>query len=200
MTVTIGITGGIASGKSTVTRYIREKGFEVIDADAVVHELQTKGGKLYQVLLDFYGSKILAPDGELDRQALSEQFFSDGKVRSEVSSLQDTIIRQELLARRDALLKKNGLVFMDIPLLFELDYQSQLNQVWLVYLDPAQQLQRLMQRNGYTREQAKQRMAAQLSLEEKKKRSDRVIDNSGPLEVTYAQVDRLLKEVSHVKT
>ncbi|MEQ9809322.1 dephospho-CoA kinase [Streptococcus jiangjianxini] len=199
MTVTIGITGGIASGKSTVTRYIREKGFEVIDADAVVHELQTKGGKLYQVLLDFYGSKILAPDGEIDRQALSEQFFSDEKVRAEVSALQDTIIRQELLARRDALLKKNDLVFMDIPLLFELDYQSQLNQVWLVYLDPAQQLQRLMQRNGYTREQAKQRMAAQLSLEEKKKRSDRVIDNSGPLEVTYAQVDRLLKEVSHVK-
>ncbi|MGT2832731.1 dephospho-CoA kinase [Streptococcus halotolerans] len=196
----IGITGGIASGKSTVTNYIRQEGFEVIDADAVVHELQTKGGKLYQVLLDFYGSKILAPDGELDRQALSEQFFSDEKVRVEVSALQDTIIRQELLARRDVLLEKYDLVFMDIPLLFELDYQSQLNQVWLVYLDPAQQLQRLMQRNGYTKEQAKQRMAAQLSLEEKKKRSDRVIDNSGPLEDTYAQIDCLLKEVSHVKT
>ncbi|MDY4761487.1 dephospho-CoA kinase [Streptococcus thoraltensis] len=199
MTVTIGITGGIASGKSTVTNYIREKGFEVIDADAIVHELQTKGGKLYQVLLDFYGSKILAPDGELDRQALSEQFFSDEKVRAEVSALQDAIIRQELLARRDALLEKYDLVFMDIPLLFEQDYQSQLNQVWLVYLDPAQQLQRLMKRNGYSKKQAEQRISAQLSLEEKKKRSDKVIDNSGDLLDTYEQIDRLLKEVNHVK-
>ncbi|WP_242257793.1 dephospho-CoA kinase [Streptococcus thoraltensis] len=199
MTVTIGITGGIASGKSTVTSYIREKGFEVIDADAIVHELQTKGGKLYQVLLDFYGSKILAPDGELNRQALSEQFFSDEKVRAEVSALQDTIIRQELLARRDALLEKYDLVFMDIPLLFEQDYQSQLNQVWLVYLDPAQQLQRLMKRNGYSKKQAEQRISAQLSLEEKKKRSDKVIDNSGDLLDTYEQIDRLLKEVNHVK-
>ncbi|MGV3010144.1 dephospho-CoA kinase [Streptococcus thoraltensis] len=199
MTVTIGITGGIASGKSTVTSYIREKGFEVIDADAIVHELQTKGGKLYQVLLDFYGSKILAPDGELDRKALSEQFFSDEKVRAEVSALQDTIIRQELLARRDALLEKYDLVFMDIPLLFEQDYQSQLNQVWLVYLDPAQQLQRLMKRNGYSKKQAEQRISAQLSLEEKKKRSDKVIDNSGDLLDTYEQINRLLKEVNHVK-
>lgn len=199
MTVTIGITGGIASGKSTVTNYIIEKGFEVIDADAIVHELQTKGGKLYQVLLDFYGAKILAPDGELDRQALSEQFFSDEKVRAEVSALQDAIIRQELLARRDALLEKYDLVFMDIPLLFEQDYQSQLNQVWLVYLDPAQQLQRLMKRNGYSKKQAEQRISAQLSLEEKKKRSDKVIDNSGDLLDTYEQIDRLLKEVNHVK-
>lgn len=199
MTVTIGITGGIASGKSTVTSYIREKGFEVIDADAIVHELQIKGGKLYQVLLDFYGAKILAPGGELDRQALSEQFFSDEKVRAEVSSLQDAIIRQELLARRDALLEKYDLVFMDIPLLFEQDYQSQLNQVWLVYLDPAQQLQRLMKRNGYSKKQAEQRISAQLSLEEKKKRSDKVIDNSGDLLDTYEQIDRLLKEVNHVK-
>ncbi|MDY4510341.1 dephospho-CoA kinase [Streptococcus hyovaginalis] len=200
MTMTIGITGSIASGKSTVTNYLRKQGFQVIDADAVVHELQAKGGKLYDVLVDFYGKKILAPNGEIDRQALSEQFFSDKTVRAEVSALQNTIIRQELLARRDDLLQKHEVVFMDIPLLFELDYQSQLDQVWLVYLDPAQQLERLMKRNNYTEEQAKKRIAAQLSLEEKKKFTDQVIDNSGELSETYQQIDGLLREISDVSS
>ncbi|MGV3028093.1 dephospho-CoA kinase [Streptococcus hyovaginalis] len=199
MTMTIGITGSIASGKSTVTNYLRKQGFQVIDADAVVHELQAKGGKLYDVLVDFYGEKILAPNGEIDRQALSEQFFSDKTIRAEVSTLQNTIIRQELLARRDDLLQKHEVVFMDIPLLFELDYQGQLDQVWLVYLDPAQQLERLMKRNNYTEEQAKQRIAAQLSLEEKKKFTDQVIDNSGELSATYEQLDDLLEEIRHVE-
>lgn len=199
MTMTIGITGSIASGKSTVTNYLRKQGFQVIDADAVVHELQAKGGKLYDVLVDFYGEKILAPNGEIDRQAFSEQFFSDKTVRAEVSTLQNTIIRQELLARRDDLLQKHEVVFMDIPLLFELDYQSQLDQVWLVYLDPAQQLERLMKRNNYTEEQAKKRIAAQLSLEEKKKLADQVIDNGGELSATYEQLDDLLEEIRHVE-
>lgn len=200
MTMTIGITGSIASGKSTVTNYLRKQGFQVIDADAIVHELQAKGGKLYDILVDFYGEKILAPNGEIDRQALSEQFFSDKTIRAEVSTLQNTIIRQELLARRDDLLQKHEVVFMDIPLLFELDYQSQLDQVWLVYLDPAQQLERLMKRNNYTEEQAKKRIAAQLSLEEKKKFTDQVIDNSGELSETYQQIDGLLREISDVSS
>ncbi|MFW5458049.1 dephospho-CoA kinase [Streptococcus hyovaginalis] len=199
MTMTIGITGSIASGKSTVTNYLRQTGFQVIDADAIVHELQAKGGKLYDILVDFYGKKILAPNGEIDRQTLSEQFFSDKTVRAEVSALQNTIIRQELLARRDDLLQKHEVVFMDIPLLFELDYQSQLDQVWLVYLDPAQQLERLMKRNNYTEEQAKKRIATQLSLEEKKKLADQVIDNSGELSATYEQLDDLLEEIRHVE-
>ncbi|MFV8211651.1 dephospho-CoA kinase [Streptococcus pluranimalium] len=199
MTMTIGITGSIASGKSTVTNYLRKQGFQVIDADAIVHELQAKGGKLYDILVDFYGEKILAPNGEIDRQALSEQFFSDKTIRAEVSTLQNTIIRQELLARRDDLLQKHEVVFMDIPLLFELDYQSQLDQVWLVYLDPAQQLERLMKRNNYTEEQAKKRIATQLSLEEKKKLADQVIDNSGELSATYEQLDDLLEEIRHVE-
>lgn len=199
MTKTIGITGGIASGKSTVTNYLRQKGFQVIDADAVVHELQAKGGKLYDILVDFYGNKILAPDGQLDRQALSEQFFSDDTVRAQVSAMQNTIIRKELLARRDDLLQEHEVVFMDIPLLFELDYQSQLDQVWLVYLDPAQQLNRLMKRNNYSEEQARKRIAAQLSLDEKRQLTDRIIDNSGDLTVTYEQVDDLLEEMCHVE-
>lgn len=193
--MTIGITGGIASGKSTVTTYLRQKGFQVIDADAVVHELQAKGGKLYDILVDFYGNKILAPDGELDRQLLSELFFSDDTIRAQVSALQNTIIRQELLAIRDALAEKQEIVFMDIPLLFELNYQSQLDQVWLVYLDSAQQLNRLMKRNNYTKEQAQKRIAAQLSLEKKKPLANHIIDNNGDLSETYGQVDALLKSV-----
>lgn len=195
MTMTIGITGGIASGKSTVTTYLRQKGFQVIDADAVVHELQAKGGKLYDILVDFYGNKILAPDGELDRQLLSELFFSDDTIRAQVSALQNTIIRQELLAIRDALAEKQEIVFMDIPLLFELNYQSQLDQVWLVSLDPAQQLNRLMKRNNYSEEQAQKRIAAQLSLEKKKPLANHIIDNNGDLSETYGQVDALLKSV-----
>ncbi|HFR3769682.1 TPA: dephospho-CoA kinase [Streptococcus suis] len=197
MAKVIGLTGGIASGKSTVTAFLREQGYQVIDADAVVHDLQKKGGRLYQVLLEEFGPVILAADGQLDRVKLGQQVFADSQLRARLSELQDQIIRQELLARRDLLSQTEEVVFMDIPLLYELDYSGEVDEVWLVYVDERQQLARLMARNGYSLQEAQNRLAAQLSLEKKKERADKVIDNSGSREATLAQVASLVEEIGN---
>lgn len=195
MAKVIGITGGIASGKSTVTAFLREQGYPVIDADAVVHELQAKGGKLYQVLLKEFGQDILSVDGNLDRGKLGQAVFADSKLRARLSVLQDQIIRQELLARRDALKQMEQVVFMDIPLLYEADYSGEVDEVWLVYVDRAQQLERLMKRNSLSVQDAENRLAAQLSLEEKRSKAQFVIDNSGAVEATLMQVAKGLEEM-----
>ncbi len=197
MVKVIGLTGGIASGKSTVTDFLREKGYQVIDADAEVHDLQKKGGRLYQVLLEEFGPAILAADGQLDRVKLGQQVFADSQLRARLSELQDQIIRQELLARRDLLSQTEEVVFMDIPLLYELDYSGEVDEVWLVYVDERQQLARLMARNGYSLQEAENRLAAQLSLEKKKELADKVIDNSGAREATLAQVASLVEEIGN---
>ncbi|NQK57655.1 dephospho-CoA kinase [Streptococcus suis] len=191
----IGLTGGIASGKSTVTAFLREQGYSVIDADAVVHELQAKGGKLYQILLKEFGQDILSDDGNLDRFKLGQAVFADSNLRARLSDLQDQIIRHELLARRDALKQTEQVVFMDIPLLYEADYSGEVDEVWLVYVDRAQQLERLMKRNSLSVQDAENRLAAQLSLEEKRGKAQVVIDNSGAVETTLAQVAQLLEEL-----
>ncbi|WP_105201750.1 dephospho-CoA kinase, partial [Streptococcus suis] len=104
--------------------------------------------KLYQILLKEFGQDILSDDGNLDRAKLGQAVFADSKLRARLSVLQDQIIRQELLTRRDALKQTEDVIFMDIPLLYEADYSGEVDEVWLVYVDRAQQLERLMKRNG----------------------------------------------------
>ncbi|WP_270206442.1 dephospho-CoA kinase [Streptococcus anginosus] len=188
----IGITGGIASGKSTVTNYLRQKGYQVIDADQVVHELQAKGGKLYQALVSWLGSAILNEAGELERPKLSQLIFSSQENLAKSSQLQNDIIRQELANRRDQLAKTEETFFMDIPLLFEQDYEDWFDKVWLVDVSKGTQLERLMARNNLSKEEAQQRIAAQLSLAEKRQRAEIVIDNNGALSDTLKQVQALL--------
>ncbi|HEM3623866.1 TPA: dephospho-CoA kinase [Streptococcus suis] len=195
MTKIIGLTGGIASGKSTVTAFLREQGYPVIDADAVVHELQAKGGKLYQVLVEEFGNAILTAEGDLDRKKLGQVVFENAGLRAHLSHLQDQIIREELLARRDALKQTEPVVFMDIPLLYEVDYSGEVDEVWLVYVDKAQQLERLMKRNGFSVQDAENRLNAQLSLEEKRAKAQVLIDNSGAVEETFARVELLLEDL-----
>ena len=188
----IGITGGIASGKSTVTNYLRQKGYQVIDADQVVHELQAKGGKLYQALVSWLGSAILNEAGELDRPKLSQLIFCSQENLAKSSRLQNDIIRQELANRRDQLAKIEETFFMDIPLLFEQDYADWFDEVWLVDVSKGTQLERLMARNNLSQEEAQQRIAAQLSLAEKRQRAEIVIDNNGALSNTLKQLQALL--------
>lgn len=188
----IGITGGIASGKSTVTNYLRQKGYQVIDADQVVHELQAKGGKLYQALVSWLGSAILNEAGELDRPKLSQLIFSSQENLAKSSRLQNDIIRQGLANRRDQLAKIEETFFMDIPLLFEQDYADWFDEVWLVDVSKGTQLERLMARNNLSQEEAQQRIAAQLSLADKRQRAEIVIDNNGALSDTLKQVQALL--------
>lgn len=195
MTKVIGLTGGIASGKSIITDFLRRQGYPVIDADQVVHELQAKGGKLYQVLVAEFGNSILTAEGDLDRKKLGQAVFENAGLRARLSLLQDKIIREELLARRDALKQTEDVIFMDIPLLYEADYSGEVDEVWLVYVDKAQQLERLMKRNGFSVQDAENRLNAQLSLEEKRSKAQVLIDNSGVVEETLARVALLLEDL-----
>ncbi|KEY47488.1 dephospho-CoA kinase [Streptococcus equinus] len=195
MTKIIGITGGIASGKSTVVDEVRKHGYQVIDADQVVHELQAKGGKLYQALLDWLGDGILKLDGELDRKKLGQMIFASKEMLAKSSQIQNGIIRQELARRRDELAKSQEVFFMDIPLLIERDYVDWFDDIWLVFVDEKIQLERLVLRNHLTREEAQKRIASQMSTEAKKTFADKLLDNSGDIATLKKKVAELLAEL-----
>ena len=195
MTRIIGITGGIASGKSTVTEFLRQQGYQVIDADQVVHELQEPGSRLYQALLSAFGPSILQEDGRLDRPKLGAMIFGNPEVLARSSQLQNEIIREELAHRRDLLAETEAVFFMDLPLLFELEYDNWFDQIWLVDVTEETQLSRLMNRNALSREEAEKRIAAQLSLQEKRKRADVLIDNNGSLEEARQQIRDALQKL-----
>ena len=191
----IGITGGIASGKSTVTEFLRRQGYQVIDADQVVHELQEPGGRLYQALLSTFGSSILQEDGRLDRPKLGAMIFGNSQLLAQSSQIQNRLIREELAGRRDLLAETEDIFFMDLPLLFELQYEDWFDQIWLVDVTEETQLSRLMSRNALSQEEAEKRIAAQLSLREKRKRADVLIDNNGSLEATRQQIRDALQKL-----
>ena len=191
----IGITGGIASGKSTVTEFLRQQGYQVIDADQVVHELQEPGERLYQALLSTFGSSILQEDGRLDRPKLGAMIFGNPELLAQSSQIQNQIIREDLAGRRDLLAETEDIFFMDLPLLFELQYEDWFDQIWLVDVTVETQLSRLMSRNALSQEEAEKRIAAQLSLREKRKRADVLIDNNGSLEATRQQIRDALQKL-----
>ena len=189
----IGITGGIASGKSTVTNFLRQKGFEVVDADALVHQLQKPGGRLYQILVEHFGEKVLLEDGELNRPLLASLIFSNSDEREWSKETQGQIIREELGSLRDKFSETEELFFMDIPLLFEQDYASWFDETWLVYVRRDTQLDRLMNRDQLSKESAETRLASQWPLEEKKRLASHILDNNGSREQLLSQVASLLQ-------
>lgn len=195
MTKTIGITGGIASGKSTLTAFLRKKGYSVIDADALVHHLQAPHGRLYQVLVEHFGRGILLADGQLDRLKLGELIFSDEKERAWSQEVQGQIIREELAAERNRLSQKETLFFMDIPLLFEEGYATWFDEIWLVYVEEKEQIRRLQARNNLSLEEAKKRLAFQWKLASKRDLADQILDNNTSLESLFHQATELLKAV-----
>ena len=191
----IGITGGIASGKSTVTEFLRQKGFQVVDADAVVHQLQKPGGRLYQVLVEHFGEKILLENGELNRLLLASLIFSNPEEQEWSKRTQGEIIREELAALRNQFARTEALFFMDIPLLFEQNYASWFDETWLVYVNRDVQLERLMKRDQISREAAESRLNSQWPLERKISLASHSLDNNGNQEQLIAQVVQLLEEM-----
>ncbi len=189
----IGITGGIASGKSTVTNFLREQGFQVVDADAVVHQLQKPGGRLYQLLVQHFGQEIILENGELNRPLLASLIFSNPEEREWSKQTQGKIIREELAALRDQLAQTEAIFFMDIPLLFEQDYSAWFDETWLVYVDRDVQVERFMKRDYLSKEVAESRLATQWSLEEKKKLASHILDNNGSRDQLVTQVVKLLE-------
>ena len=191
----IGITGGIASGKSTVTEFLRQKGFQVVDADAVVHQLQKPGGRLYQVLVEHFGEKILLENGELNRLLLASLIFSNPEEQEWSKITQGEIIREELAALRNRFAQTEALFFMDIPLLFEQNYASWFDETWLVYVNRDVQLERLMKRDQISREAAESRLNSQWPLERKISLASHSLNNNGNQEQLIAQVVQLLEEM-----
>ena len=191
----IGITGGIASGKSTVTEFLRQHGFEVVDADAVVHQLQKPGGRLYQILVEHFGDKVLLENGELNRPILASLIFANPEEQEWSKRTQGEIIREELAALRNQFAQTEALFFMDIPLLFEQNYASWFDETWLVYVNRDVQLERLMKRDHISKEEAESRLNSQWPLERKIVLASHSLDNNGNQKQLIAQVVQLLEEM-----
>ena len=189
----IGITGGIASGKSTVTNFLRQKGFQVVDADAVVHQLQKPDGRLFEALVQHFGQKIILENGELNRPLLASLIFSNPEEREWSRITQGKIIREELATLRNQLAQMETIFFMDIPLLFEQDYVSWFDETWLVYVDRNIQVERLMKRDQLSKNEAESRLAAQWPLEKKKDLASQILDNNGNQDQLLTQVFSLLE-------
>lgn len=189
----IGITGGIASGKSTVTNFLRQQGFQVVDADAVVHQLQKPGGRLFEALVQHFGQKIILENGELNRPLLASLIFSNPEEQEWSKRIQGKIIREELATLRDQLAQTEVVFFMDIPLLFEQDYASWFNETWLVYVDRDIEVERLMKRDHLSKDEAEFRLASQWPLEKKKDLASHVLDNNGSQDQLLTQVFSLLE-------
>ena len=189
----IGITGGISSGKSTVTNFLRQRGFQVVDADVLVHQLQAPGGRLYNILVEHFGNQVVLKNGQLNRPLLASLIFSNPEEQEWSKETQGQVILEELAALKNQLVQTEDIFFMDIPLLFEQGYESWFDEVWLIYLDRETQIERLMNRDKLSLESAESRLASQWSLDKKKKLATHIIDNSGSLDQLLSQIISLLE-------
>ena len=211
MTKVVGLTGGIGTGKSTVSAMWAELGAVLVDADLIVRELQAPGMPVLEAMVEAFGPEILQPSGELDRKGLGKRVFSDPASRVRLGAIIGPAILREMAARTDAAsVAGAGLVVLDIPLLFEGRGRGRAaagepprstgdlaSETVLVWAPEDQQIARQMERDGATREHALARMAAQMPIDDKRALADHVIDNSGTLEETRAQLeslDRRLRE------
>lgn len=196
MTRIIGLTGGIASGKSTVSNLLRQAGLPIIDADQVARQVQRPGSPALDKLAAAFGHKIITPDGHLDRQRLGQRVFADPAARQELDRIMQPLIR-DAIWQAVANFKQQGVanVVLDVPLLFEAGYDTECDLVVVVRVSPATELQRLMARNGYSKAAAQARIAAQLPLSAKVAKADIVIDNDGSLAQTQRQVAQLVEDL-----
>jgi dephospho-CoA kinase len=184
----LGITGNIACGKSLVSSILGELGAEVIDADQVAHEVMQPGSAVLKQISEHFGSDVLNEDGSLNRPALGQIVFGDPAALAKLERITHPPTVCEILRRARKSLAP--VVVIDAIKLFEAGLARHCDQNWTVYCDPAVQKQRLMDRNGFTEEQAEQRINAQPPQDEKTRLADRVIDNSGDVDDTREQVVR----------
>jgi dephospho-CoA kinase len=188
----IGLTGGIASGKSSVARIMESLGAVVIDADLLAREAVAVGKPAYQSIVAEFGEGVLNPDRTINRKALGEIVFADPDARRRLERITHPAIAQ-LAQQRLTSLREGGVqvvVYM-APLLIEAGVTSRVDEVWVVYADSETQVERLMRRDGISREEALQRLAAQMPMEEKRKMGKVVIDNRG----TPAEMEQTVREL-----
>ncbi|MFC0557900.1 dephospho-CoA kinase [Halalkalibacter alkalisediminis] len=192
----IGLTGGIASGKSTVSKMIMEMGIPVIDADQVAREVVEPGTKALQAICQHFGSSVINEDGTLARKKLGSIIFEDRKERQVLNEIVHPAVRNRMDELKQYYLEQGETTIVyDIPLLFESNLFYLVDKVILVYVDSKTQLQRLLERDSAGMEDAKQRIASQIPLIDKRERADFVIDNSFTMEETKKQLQRIFDQL-----
>lgn len=196
MTKVIGLTGGIATGKTTVSSLFRQAGIPVIDADLVARQVQAPDSIGLTRLTKAFGPQILLPTGQLNRAALGKIIFNSTQSRQKLNEIMQPLIWDELWQQVAHFKRQNlPLVVIDVPLLFEQHYNEQCDYVVVVYTDKATQLARLMARDNSTREEALARIDAQLPLAKKAALADRVINNNGQESELHQQVAQLISDL-----
>jgi dephospho-CoA kinase len=195
--VLLGVTGGIASGKTTVARMLEKRGAPIIDFDLLSRVVVEPGKPAWREIVSFFGEQVLLPDKTLDRKRLSEIVFRDAEKRKKLEGFTHPRIHQEFVRLVEEHTARDPKVVIQvvIPLLIEANLQSLFHKLLLVYIPPEKQVQRLMERDAISREMAQSILAAQLPIDEKRAYADYVIDNSGTPENTERQVQKTWEEL-----
>ncbi|UOR11957.1 dephospho-CoA kinase [Halobacillus amylolyticus] len=195
MTVVIGLTGSIASGKSTVSQMFHDLIIPVVDADVISREVVHVGESAYEKIVDAFGEEVLYDDKTINRKRLGEIVFSNKEKRDQLNQIVHPEVRKEMLRQRDAYkADAAAAVVLDIPLLFESKLTDYADRTLVVYVDENTQLARLMERDQSSVEEAKQRISSQIPVRKKAEMADAVIDNTGTIEQSYAQLKSILKK------
>ncbi len=198
MAFVLGITGGIATGKSSVVQHFIDLGFPVVDADIIARHLLDQNEQAYNEVVKVFGSDILQENGEINRQALGALVFNHPDKLKQLDELMAPFLQESILAAIKQASQNQKLVIVDVPLMYEKGYDEWMDQVAVVYCTPNQQLKRLMQRNQLTEKEAKQRIDSQLPIEMKKLLAEVVFDNSNDLTQTIQQVDTWLSNRKYI--
>lgn len=193
----IGLTGGIASGKSTVSAMLQELGLPVIDADQIARQIVEPGQRAFNDIVREFGPRVVGPDGQLDRKALGEMVFANPELRLKLNNITHPRLWEVFDYRMRQLTPDTKIVVWDVPLLLETGMDKRVDEVWLVWVDVPMQIERLKNRDNLTEEEARQRLQAQMPIDEKMKRADRIIDNRGTIEETRETVTKFCNEVNN---
>lgn len=195
MALIIGLTGSIASGKSTVSLMFDDHHIPVVDADKISREVVMPGEKAYEQIVNTFGSDVLREDKSIDRPKLGAIIFADKEKRDQLNGIVHPAVHEEMLKQRDTYIKMGATcVVLDIPLLFEGKRTDFVDKTLVVFASEQVQLQRLMSRNNYSETEAKQRIQSQIPVSEKAAMADAVIDNNGTKYQSYEQLEEILKE------
>ncbi|RCW57411.1 dephospho-CoA kinase [Halanaerobium sp. ST460_2HS_T2] len=185
----IGLTGGIATGKSTAAEYLAQKGARIIDADQISHKISRQGEKGWQLVVEEFGDQILKADGEFDRERLGEIVFSDPVKRKKLESILHPLIIYEMKEQAHQYLEDDEIVVFMAPLLYETGLDRFCDQIWVIASSEEQQINRLKKRNNFTRKEALKRINSQMPLSEKRKRADKVVENNSTIEDLKTKLD-----------
>ena len=189
----LGLTGGIGSGKTIVGKMFAQLGAEIIDADQLARDVVEPGQPALGEIVERFGPDVLQVDGRLDRARLGGIVFADAAARAALNAITHPRIRERMAAAVSARKDRSGVLILVIPLLYESARTALVEAVIVVWVDPQTQLRRLLERGGLTDEQARQRIAAQMPLDQKRALADHVIDNRGTPEETQRQVETIYR-------